>query len=265
MPFEVMKGEPTAFSGIKAATVLAVGLCVWISLAPAALAGPLGSLNGLFGHHSSDGRETAAPPVARYVTEDGDVFTFDRTQPKALLKFDNSFEVWALQPQPAPRGDTIYKNDLGEPVLRATRLGGVTLFTDQRPGGAAAALAGVASPLKLAIMGPQALLERLAQASARASHAARRLIPFEAEANPTSAPLIADAAMVTSEAVVRMTKRSDARKLLDHILKVHLVEGSRASAQVDPGGVLEVTVAPPQGLAGRPSSDRIVQVTQGFH
>jgi hypothetical protein len=119
-------------------------------------------------------------------------------------------------------------------------------------------------------MGPQVLLDRLAQASARASRAARRLIPFEAgrlgqEATPISAPLIADAAMVTSEAVVRISKRADARKLLDHILRVQLVEGSRASAQLDSAGVLEVTVAPPQGLAGRPSSDRIVQVAQGFH
>lgn len=259
-----MTGEPSAFSGTKTAAVLAVVLGLWAGLAQPALAGPLGSLReGLFGHHASEGRDFAAPPVARYVTEDGDVFTFDRTQPKALLKFDGSFEVWALQPQPAPRGDTIYKNDMGEPVLRATRLGGVTVFTEQRPGGAAAALAGVAQPLKLAIMGPQVLLDRLAQASARASRAARRLIPFEAEANPTSAPLIADAAMVTSEAVVRMTKRSDSRKFLDRILKVELVEGARASAQLDSGGVLEVTVAPPQGLAGRPSSDLIVKVTQG--
>lgn len=266
MPSGVMTGKPRAYSGTKAAAVLAAVSGIWLSLASSALAGPLDSLrDGLFRRHHSEGRDFAAPPVARYVTEDGDVFTFDRTQPKALLKFDGSFEVWALQAQPAPRGDTIYKNDLGEPVLRATRLGGVTIFTEQRPGGSAAALAGIAPPLKLAIMGPQALLERLAQASARASRAARRLIPFEAEANPASAPLIADAAMVTSEAVVRMTKRSDARKMLDRVLKVHLVEGAKASAQLGQGGILEVTVAPPQGLAGRPSSDRIVQVAQSFH
>nr|QQZ52104.1 DUF4908 domain-containing protein [Phenylobacterium glaciei] len=46
----------------------------------------------------------------------------------------------------APRGDIIYKNDLGEPVLRATRLGGLTLFTPDRPGGTAAALAGAVRP-----------------------------------------------------------------------------------------------------------------------
>jgi hypothetical protein len=255
---------------MSSAAILAGVLCLTFALPAPALAGPVESLRQrLFDHHPNDGRDFAAPPIARYVSEDGDVFTLDRTQPKPLLKFDGSFEVWALQPQQAPHGDIIYKNDLGEPVLRATRLGGVTIFTDQRPGGSAVAFAGVGAPLRLAIMGPQVLLERLAQASARASRAARRLIPFEAgqlghEATPTSAPLIADAAMVTSEAMVRMSKRSDARKLLDHILKVDIVEGRKPSAQLNGDGALQVTIVPPQGMAGRPSSDRIVQVAESF-
>jgi hypothetical protein len=225
------------------------------------MAGPVESLRqGLFGR-PADGRQFPAPPIARYVSEDGDIFILDRTGPKPLLKFDNSYEVWALKAQPAPRGDTIYKNDLGETLLRATRLGGVTIFTDQRPGGSACALAGAGTPLKLAIMGPQALFERLALASARASRAARRSIPFEAEATPASSGLIADAAMVTSEALVRMTRRSESRRLVDRVLKVRIMEGHGASAQVAQG-VLEVTVAPPQGWAGRPSSDWIVHVAE---
>jgi len=260
-----MTGEPRASSRTSSAAILAAVLCLTSSLPRPALAGPVESLRqALSRHHANDGRDAAAPPIARYVSEDGEEFTFDRTQPKPLLKFDNSFEVWALQPQPAPRGDTIYKNDLGEPVLRATRLGGVTVFTDQRPGGAAAALEGPGNPLRLAIMGPQALFERLALASFRASHAARRLIKFEAEATPASSALIADAAMVTSEAVVRITKRSDAHRLLDRILRVRIIEGRQSGAQVY-DGTLQVIVAPPQGLAGRPSSDRIVQVAETFH
>ena len=217
---------------------------------------------GLFKQHRGD--EVPGPPLGRYISEEGRTFTLDLTQPVPMLKFDDSPEVYALLPSPAPRGDTIYRNDLGEPVLRATRLGGVTLFTDQRPGGSAAALSGVGSPLRLAIMGPQALFERLALASARASRAARRLIPFEAEATPASSALIADSAMVTSEAVVRMTKHSGSRRMLDRILKVRLVAGREPDAEVTQG-VLEVTVAPTQGLAGRPSSDRIVHVAQTFH
>ena len=235
-----------------------------LGLAQPALAGPVATLQGLFGRHAQEGRDAAAPMIGRYVSEDGDVFTFDRTGPKALLKFDSSFEVWALQPQQAPRGDTIYKNDLGEPVLRATRLGGITIFTDHRPDGEAAAMVGPGPPLRLAIMGPQALFDRLTQAGFRTAHAVHRVIPFDAEATPASSALIADAALVTSEALVRMTKRSDSRRFVDRVQRVRFVEGRKAAADLGSDGVLLITVAPPQGQAGRPSSDRIQQVAQGF-
>jgi hypothetical protein len=227
-----------------------------VACAAPAWAGPEGVRQTLLGQ-SFEAREFGAPSVARYVSEEGDGFVLDRSQGRVLLKFDNSPEVWALQAHPAPRGDIIYKNDLGEPVLRATRLGGVTLFTEQRPGGSAAALAGGGSPLRLQPLGPQALLERLAQASARASHAAKRLIPFDADATPASSALIADAAMVASEAVVRMTRRSDGRLLLARFKQVKLSEGRHANVQLAKGA-LQITVAPNLGMAGRPSSERIV-------
>jgi hypothetical protein len=146
-------------------------------------------------------------------------------------------------------------------VLRATRLGGLTVFTDDHPSGEAAAVAGVSNPLRLVPLDAQALLDKLGQASIRASRAARRLIPFEAEATPVSSSLIADAAMVTSEAVVRMTKKPGDHRSLDRILKVRLSAGHKPGAQLEQG-ILQVTVAPPQGLAGRPSSERIIQVTE---
>ena len=117
-------------------------------LAGPAWAGPDNLRESLFGQHPAAGRNSS-PPVARYVSQEGDVFVLDRSQNRPLLKFQDSPEVWALKPQPAPRGDIIYKNDLGEPVLRATRLGGLTLFTEDRPGGTAAALAGGGPALRL--------------------------------------------------------------------------------------------------------------------
>jgi hypothetical protein len=239
-----------------AAAALGAAVCV----APA-WAGPQPARHGLLNREGFEGRESSVPPVARYVSEEGDGFVLDRSQGRVLLKFDDSPEVWALQAQPAPRGDVIYKNDLGEPVLRATRLGGVTLFTEQRPGGSAAAFAGGGAPLRLQTMGPQTLLERLAQASARASHAAKRVIPFDADATPASSALIADAAMVTSEAVVRMTRRSDSRVLLARLRQVRLTEGRRPGVELTKGA-LQVTVAPALGVAGRPSSDRIVAAVE---
>lgn len=233
-----------------------------LACAPQAFAGPQTLREGLFGDRPIAGR-AAAPPIARYVSQEGDGFVLDRSQPRPLMKFDASPEVWVLRPHPAPRGDVIYKNDLGEPMLRATRLGGLTLFTRERPDGTPAALAGAGSSLKLAAIGPQSLLERLAQASYRATRAARKLIPFNADASPASSALIADAAAVTAEAVVRLSRHPDAKSLLGKLRKVTLVEGRKPAADLH-GGEMRITVSPADGLAGRPSSDRIVQAAGGY-
>ena len=250
-----MTGDPRAnCKAMFAAAALGAAAC-----ATSASGAPQSLRQGLFGHEGFDSRQQGAPPVARYVAEDGAGFVVDRSQGRVLLKFDDSPEVWALQAQPAPRGDVIYKNDLGEPVLRATRLGGLTVFTDDRPSGAAAALMGNGAPLKLAPLGPQALLERLAQASAKASRAAHRLISFDADASPASSALIADAAAITSEALVRMSRKPEGRSALARVKQVRLSEGARSSVQLS-RGELQITVSPLQGLAGRPSSDRIAHV-----
>jgi hypothetical protein len=284
MSLGVMTGELSAFPRTTVApALLALALGVaGQAFGGAAQAAPLGALqrafqgrpaaqdrgsaerpgalrDSLLGGQQTEGRAGYSLPVARYVSEDGDVFTLDRTQSRPLLKFENNGEVWVLQPQPAPRGDVIYKNELGEPVLRATRLGGVTLFTEDRPAGQAAALQGSGSPIRLTVLGPQALFERLAQASFRASRATRHGVIFDAEATPGSSALIADAAMVASLAVVRAAERPEAQGFLARLKRVFLTEGRKASAQFDQG-TLTITVVPVQGLAGRPSSDRIMQI-----
>jgi hypothetical protein len=255
---EVMAGYPRADSRtLFAAAGLALGVCV----SSTAAAAPENLREGLFRNGGLEARQYAAPPIARYVAEGGDSFVLDRSQGRVLLKFDDSPEVWVLTPTPAPRGDTIYKNDLGESVLRATRLGGVTVFTDERPEGAAAALTGTGAPLRLITLGPQGLLEHLGQASVRASHAAHRLIPFDADASPSSSSLIADAAAVVSEAVVRMAKRVDGRALLAKLKQVRLIEGRRPAVQLT-HGAMQITVTPALGLAGRPSSERIIATVE---
>ena len=249
-----MTDEPVAFTR----TIFAAVCAGVLGFAGSAAAGPESLREGLFGPRPSEGRQFAAPPVARYVSEDGDVFVLDRSQTRPVLKFEGNGEVWVLQPQPAPRGDVIYKNDLGEPMLRATRLGGVTVFTDQRPEGSAAALAGGGLPIRLPVLGPQALFDRLIQASARASRAARRLISFEApNVTPASSSLVGDAAMVASEAVIRISRRPDGPRTLAKLSIIRFVEGRKPAAQVTKG-TLQITVTPTQGWGGRPSSDRIV-------
>jgi hypothetical protein len=214
----------------------------------------------IFGSGPQDDRSAPAPPVARYVSDQGQSFVLDRSSSTPLLKFEDSQEVLALTPSPASRGDVIYRDDLGEPVLRITRLGGLILFAPGRPGGAPVAFAGQASVLRLPTMPPSALLQHLAAASVHASRAARHLIAFDAqEVSPGSEAVFADAAAVASQAIARMAHRHDGAALIARTERVLFQPGPRDGVAVG-RGVIVITVNPSQGLAGRPSSARIIEV-----
>jgi hypothetical protein len=252
-----MKSQSAVMAGPgRAAILLAFALAVIGGTADAQ-----SSLRDAFRGNRGEVRKAPAPPIARYVAETGDAFILDRAAPQPLMKFENSSEVWVLSPQPAPRGDTIYKNEMGEPVLRASKLGGMTLFTRERPGGDAAALMGKASSIQPPpFISVNVLFQRLVQASARASRAAQHRIAFETvdDATPGTSVLVADTATVTAEAFERMARDGD-RSLLVRVTRVLLAEGHKPGASLR-GGDLTVTYAPGKGLSGRPSSKRIIKI-----
>jgi hypothetical protein len=213
------------------------------------------SQGGLFGPR---GRAEASPSIARYVSVDDRAFVLDRSGSNPLLKFEDNAEVWVLRPAPGPRGDVIYRDDLGRQVVRASRMGGVTVFTPDRPGGMPAALAGQAGSIRPGAISPQALLSHFVRQAVRVSRAAGRKIRFEtdSDATPGTSTLFADAATVTAEAMVRYGRGEGT--LLSRLKRVSFVLGPKPGAAVS-GDVLRITVAPGQGVAGRPSSERIVR------
>lgn len=218
--------------------------------------------DALFGDRAvAEARKPPAPPIARYVSEGGGAFVLDRAAAVPLLKFENSNEVWVLSSHVGPRGDVIYKNELGEPVLRATKLGGMTLFTADRPGGAAAAMMGRAQTIQPpAFIKPSALFVRMAQAADRASRAARHTVSFETvqDVRPETSVLVAECANVAAEAFERMARNGD-RGLLSRIARVLLAEGRKPGATIK-DDALVITYAAGKGPAGRPSSERIIKV-----
>lgn len=217
----------------------------------------------LFGARGARGM---GPAPGRYQADDLG-FVLDREGGDlALVRFENSPEVWALTAAPGPRGDVMFRNDAGETVLRATRIGGLTLFTDAHPSGVAAAVAGAAGPLRFPTsIGPQALLQALAQASARASRIAQHLVVFDApDVRADTDWEFADAALVASEAFVRAAQKGAAagRTACARFARVNLAQG-RSPDVVAKGPVLRITVSPDRGPAGRPSSERIMLVITG--
>lgn len=251
-----------AMSAARAAPAALAGLVLACALAPPSLAfttqnPTLGSY--IFGTEGRDERRGPAPTVARYVSDEGESFVLDRSSPTPLLRFEESHEVIALNPQPASRGDIIYKDDVGDPVLRVTKLGGLILFARGRPGGAPVALAGQAPGIRLQALSPAALAQRLLQASYRASRAKGELVSVEARDPPVgSEAIFADAAAVAAEAVIRITRRKDAKALVKKFNRILLTPGNKGEANVRKG-VINIVINPNQGLAGRPSSARIAE------
>ncbi|HUO11474.1 MAG TPA: DUF4908 domain-containing protein [Caulobacteraceae bacterium] len=223
-----------------------------------ALAGSMSFHSAVASRHV--GERSDPPVISRWQTDEGGVFVLDLSSPKPLLRFEDSNEIWVLQPSPGPRGDVIYRNDLGEEMLRATRLGGMTVFTVSRPEGSAAALDGASAPLRIGALAPQAAWRRIYQATIRASRAASHQVAFDPDpqAESANASLYADAAMVVSEALTDMSDRPANRGLLARIDDVQIVPGPRPNVTLSRAGVLTITVVPAQGApAGRPSSRRI--------
>lgn len=200
-----------------------------------------------------------APRVARYEMDSGGGFVLDRSTDHPLVRFDDDPEVWSLTASRGPRGDMIYWNDLRQPLLRITKFGGVTLYTARRPEGSAASMSGSAQPIRLRSVGVVGLARALFEASSRSTHAAQHLIAYEApNANPGNDGLIADAALVASEAMVGLASRPGGRPLMTRISRVFLHSGREPGVWVR-DGVLMISITPAEGLAGRPSSLRIQQ------
>jgi len=253
------RSRVTGWLGLAAPVALVVAGCVSAS---AARAQTPSLKDFLFPHR----QEFAGLNPGRYVPSEGETFFVDRGGVGALLlRFGDSPEVWVLKPVAGPRGDIIYKDDAGEEVLRATRLGGLTLFTSERPGGAPAAFAGDGPTLRpQPVSGANGVFQTFVQSSIRASRAAQHLIVFEApdlspkDTTPGASAVLADAAAVTAEAFTRLAGRGPVgRTVVSHVARVQFQTGREAQAR-NSGTVVTITVSPDKGFAGRPSSARII-------
>lgn len=210
---------------------------------------------------SQDGRGDATPTVARFESEDGETFILDETGRQPLLRFDGDTEVWTLNVTQGAKGDRIYKNDMGQPVLKSTRWGGMILFTDERPTGDPVAMSGKADAFRQPRMSPALLWQTLAKGSKRVSQALGRLVPFEApNVTPGADPLYAQAADVTSSALVQVALQSKGKQRLAGVESVQFIEGRPPSATLT-DGVLIMKLDTSRGTwGGHVSSKRIVNI-----
>ena len=197
------------------------------------------------------------PPPGRYVSEAGQTFILDRAGSLTLLRFERSTETWALRPSSAPRGDTIYRNDAGDQVLRVTTGDGIPVYTTRTPGGSPVSLAGPPVSLEPPSLGPVQMFNLMTRRSSLVSEAMGRLVRINVFGEESEA-LCIEALIVTTDAVVRIARSPSARPFLDRLRSITVVEGPRASVTYSSGD-LRVVVDPRRGIAGRPSSARVIR------
>lgn len=203
------------------------------------------------------GASRALPPVGRYVSDTGEAFTLDRSGQRPLLRFDRRDETWVLRPTAAPRGDVIYRNDAGEQLLRVTPGGGMTVYTPRAPGGSPASLSGPGESLAPPTLGPVLLWQLMARRSALISQATGHLVTIDLSGERSEA-LCVEALIVTTDAVIRIARSPTARQSLSGLRSIVIAEGERAQVSYVRGR-LTIVVDPDQGMAGRPSSARVIR------
>jgi hypothetical protein len=199
------------------------------------------------------------PPVGRYVSESGESFVLDQSGARPLLRFESRQETWVLRPSSAPRGDTIYRNDAGDQILRITPDGGVTLYTVRAPNGSPASAAGPASPLSPPTLGPVRLFQFMGRQGRIVSQAVGRLVYFDVDTSPASEAVTVETITSVTEAITRMARTEGYRQRLNRLRSIRIAESDRTLVSFSSNGVLTVLIDARQGLAGRPSSARIIQ------
>ncbi|MGZ3299196.1 MAG: DUF4908 domain-containing protein, partial [Asticcacaulis sp.] len=171
----------------------------------------------MFGKQAQDGRASSAPVVAHFVSERGEGFILDESQSSPLLRFDGDDEVFQLTAKPGANGDVIFKNDVGEPVLKATRLGGMILFAGARAdAGDPAAVTGKAEAFTPDRLTPAELWLHMNKSSLRVSRACSHLVAFNADEDTPGDRVInlfAEAVSVASDALVQIAGGGSRRVL----------------------------------------------------
>lgn len=208
----------------------------------------------LFGR---DRREETA--VGRFTSQGGPAFVLDQSGARTLLRYEGSDEIWSLRPTAGLRGDIYYRNDVGEVVLRATRLGGLTLYTASAPGGLPCALDRGVQALRMPTHDIRFLLRHFMRESIRAGQAVDHDFEISARGvEPDASDVFGDAATVAVDGVVRLSQSNAGRERLTNLRTMLIVMGSAAGVRRD-GTTLVITVNPRHGPAGRPSSARVMR------
>jgi hypothetical protein len=85
------------------------------------------------------------------------------------------------------------------------------------------------------------------------------LVVVDVDIQPGSEAVAADALSTAVDAIARMSRSPTLRREADKIRRIEIVDQGRATQATFARGTLRIVIEPRAGVAGRPSSARIVR------
>lgn len=205
------------------------------------------------------------PQSGAYLAGDTTRFTLDRYRDLERLRFSGNDEIYYLTIEPAALGGRVLKYDSGDVALQVAGWGGVTLYTREKPDGIPAERLGeLAAQAEGGLATPDAktLAQRLSEEiQSRTGLTIGFRANWEAlNQSDVTRALATDALRNATLAIERAaTSRKLGQQVFAQFTIVRIVLASDSSAAIG-DKLLTVHIAPPRGLAGRPSSLALLKV-----
>jgi len=200
-----------------------------------------------------------------YLAGDTIKFSLDRYGDKYLMRIGGDPEVYVLYPDRASVGGRILKYDSGATVISVAGWGGMTFYTDSKPGGLPASRTGDSSPPVLAPVSQNDIESAADDESAHLAYTRKLHISVKVDWSDVAddsrqRALAFDTIENTVRGIDRFSLNGSARAALAakvDTLKFD-VTASRPTADLN-GKTLTVTFNRNQGYAGRASSRAIAR------
>ena len=243
---------------VRATTAIAI----LILLAAGAAAGAQAqSADPMAARLSAD--KTADIETGSFSAGDRIAFSLEPLGNRFVLRLSGTPELFVLEMERVTLGGRVLKYDTGATALKVSIWGGITLYTEEAPGGLPATRTGDFTAPPHPAVSEAELSAALRDESSHLSYARKVSVHFTgASGNDDSRAQAFDALANTDAGIDRVVASGAGRAAFTRrIENVKLVEGDRPGVALS-GKTLVVSFVPGLGAAGRPSS-RAIAVALG--
>ena len=198
-------------------------------------------------------------------------FTLDHAGENFLLRFDGEPEVFVLYAGHASLGGRVLKYDSGETALQVTGWGGITLYTDNKPGGLPAMRIADSVPPVLPDVSLDELRSAVTDETAHLSYTRRLNVAFTTDWNALAEnaglrALSFDALQNAARGIDSFAETATGHRAIETRIDTVLLSASGNPTLRLQGRQMTVTFDPSKGYAGRASSRAIAHALRRlFH